>query len=154
MGNGRKMRTKQVNVGDLGRRRRSSFRRRTMLPGGRIQPLIADLASDCGRFPEIESQGSEQGDFAQKLICKKEIDADQQGSYFEEVISAYYDLSSSDGSQSSAASKNIVSERNMRKKLNERLFALRAIVGRTIAGTLSNCNDYFTPLFNVNLTFI
>ncbi|XVE98862.1 hypothetical protein REPUB_Repub03eG0145300 [Reevesia pubescens] len=33
-----------------------------------------------------------------------------------------------DGAASSAASKNIVSERNRRKKLNERLFALRAVV--------------------------
>ncbi|XP_057467105.1 transcription factor bHLH35-like isoform X2 [Actinidia eriantha] len=42
--------------------------------------------------------------------------------------SGYYDSSSPDGAQSSAASKNIVSERNRRKKLNERLFALRAVV--------------------------
>ncbi|PHT75924.1 Transcription factor bHLH35 [Capsicum annuum] len=33
-----------------------------------------------------------------------------------------------DGAQSSMASKNIVSERNRRKKVNERLFALRAVV--------------------------
>ncbi|CAN1176369.1 Transcription factor bHLH35 [Linum perenne] len=32
-----------------------------------------------------------------------------------------------DGAASSAACKNIVSERNRRKKLNERLFALRAV---------------------------
>ncbi|XP_009760781.1 transcription factor bHLH35 isoform X2 [Nicotiana tabacum] len=49
-------------------------------------------------------------------------------SYFDEAISAYYDSSSPDGAQSSLASKNIVSERNRRKKLNERLFALRAVV--------------------------
>ncbi|XP_050220315.1 transcription factor bHLH35 isoform X2 [Mercurialis annua] len=41
---------------------------------------------------------------------------------------SYYDSSSPDGAASSAASKNIVSERNRRKKLNERLFALRAVV--------------------------
>ncbi|KAA8535822.1 hypothetical protein F0562_030858 [Nyssa sinensis] len=42
---------------------------------------------------------------------------------------SYYDSSSPDGTQSSSpASKNIVSERNRRKKLNERLFALRAVV--------------------------
>jgi hypothetical protein len=35
---------------------------------------------------------------------------------------------SPDGAASSAASKNIVSERNRRRKLNERLFALRAVV--------------------------
>ncbi|XP_076914388.1 transcription factor bHLH35-like isoform X1 [Bidens hawaiensis] len=50
------------------------------------------------------------------------------------VSSNYYDSSSpdgpqsSDGPQTSPASKNIVSERNRRKKLNDRLFALRAVV--------------------------
>ncbi|KAL4324736.1 hypothetical protein GQ457_11G018140 [Hibiscus cannabinus] len=43
-------------------------------------------------------------------------------------FSGYYDSSSPDGAASSIASKNIVSERNRRKKLNERLFALRAVV--------------------------
>ncbi|KAK7329141.1 hypothetical protein VNO77_23287 [Canavalia gladiata] len=47
---------------------------------------------------------------------------------FEEALSGYYDSSSPDGAASSAASKNIVSERNRRKKLNERLFALRSVV--------------------------
>lgn len=46
----------------------------------------------------------------------------------DEAFSGYYDSSSPDGAASSAASKNIVSERNRRKKLNERLFALRAVV--------------------------
>ncbi|CAJ1941754.1 unnamed protein product [Sphenostylis stenocarpa] len=46
----------------------------------------------------------------------------------EAALSGYYDSSSPDGGASSAASKNIVSERNRRKKLNERLFALRAVV--------------------------
>lgn len=46
----------------------------------------------------------------------------------EAFYSAYYDSSSPDGSVSTAASKNIVSERNRRKKLNERLFALRSVV--------------------------
>ncbi|KAL8136911.1 hypothetical protein V2J09_002912 [Rumex salicifolius] len=51
----------------------------------------------------------------------------------DEALSGYYDSSSPDGSgawssSSSATSKNIVSERNRRKKLNDRLFALRAIV--------------------------
>nr|GLL31204.1 hypothetical protein Itr_chr07CG06530 [Ipomoea trifida] len=72
MGKWRKMRTKQVNVGDLGRRRRTNFRRRTMLPGGRIQPLIVDLAPDCDRFPEIELQGSEQGDFRTIIDLQKD----------------------------------------------------------------------------------
>jgi len=47
---------------------------------------------------------------------------------FEEALSGYYDSSSPDGAASTAASKNIVSERNRRKKLNERLFALRSVV--------------------------
>ncbi|KAI4379673.1 hypothetical protein MLD38_005939 [Melastoma candidum] len=45
-----------------------------------------------------------------------------------EAISGYYDSSSPDGTASSAASKNIVSERNRRKKLNDRLYALRSVV--------------------------
>ncbi|KAL4571208.1 hypothetical protein LXL04_017961 [Taraxacum kok-saghyz] len=47
---------------------------------------------------------------------------------FEETLSSYYDSSSPDGSQSVTTSKNIMSERNRRKKLNDRLFALRAVV--------------------------
>lgn len=46
----------------------------------------------------------------------------------DEAFSGYYDSSSPDGAASAAASKNIVSERNRRKKLNERLFALRSVV--------------------------
>ncbi|KAF9679835.1 hypothetical protein SADUNF_Sadunf06G0056300 [Salix dunnii] len=46
----------------------------------------------------------------------------------DEALSGYYDSSSPDGAASSAASKNIVSERNRRKRLNERLFALRSVV--------------------------
>ncbi|KAL0302593.1 UNVERIFIED_CONTAM: Transcription factor [Sesamum angustifolium] len=56
------------------------------------------------------------------------LQTEEFDSYFDEHISAYYDSSSPDGTQSSLASKNIVSERNRRKKLNERLYALRAVV--------------------------
>ncbi|KAL3644154.1 hypothetical protein CASFOL_012086 [Castilleja foliolosa] len=59
------------------------------------------------------------------------LQSDELASYIDEAaISGYYDSSSSpDGTQSSLmASKNIVSERNRRKKLNERLYALRAVV--------------------------
>ncbi|XP_011094110.1 transcription factor bHLH35 [Sesamum indicum] len=56
------------------------------------------------------------------------LQTEELDSYFDEHISAYYDSSSPEGTQSSLASKNIVSERNRRKKLNERLYALRAVV--------------------------
>ncbi|KAJ4959532.1 hypothetical protein NE237_026643 [Protea cynaroides] len=48
----------------------------------------------------------------------------------DEAISGYYDSSSPDGtaSASSPAAKNTLTERNRRKKLNERLFALRSVV--------------------------
>ncbi|KAE9601635.1 putative transcription factor bHLH family [Lupinus albus] len=46
----------------------------------------------------------------------------------DEALYGYYDSSSPDGGTSSAPSKNIASERNRRKKLNDRLFALRAVV--------------------------
>lgn len=47
---------------------------------------------------------------------------------WDEPISGYYDSSSPDGAANSSTAKNIVSERNRRKKLNERLFALRSVV--------------------------
>ncbi|MCL7046436.1 hypothetical protein MKW94_021107 [Papaver nudicaule] len=57
----------------------------------------------------------------------EELELDSWG--FDEPISGYYDSSSPDGAASSpVAAKNIVSERNRRKKLNDRLFALRAVV--------------------------
>ncbi|KAL6194530.1 hypothetical protein ACLB2K_035612 [Fragaria x ananassa] len=59
------------------------------------------------------------------FLQTEELDSWKLG---EEAFSGYYDSSSPDGAASSMASKNIVSERNRRKKLNERLFALRAVV--------------------------
>ncbi|KAF4349821.1 hypothetical protein CsatB_014970 [Cannabis sativa] len=58
----------------------------------------------------------------------EELDHSWGGGLEDAAFSGYYDSSSPDGAASSAASKNIVSERNRRKKLNDRLFALRAVV--------------------------
>ncbi|KAI3884784.1 hypothetical protein MKW92_019562 [Papaver armeniacum] len=61
------------------------------------------------------------------FLQNEELELDSWG--FDEPISAYYDSSSPDGAASSSVTaKNIVSERNRRKKLNDRLFALRAVV--------------------------
>ncbi|EOY32054.1 Basic helix-loop-helix DNA-binding superfamily protein isoform 1 [Theobroma cacao] len=56
------------------------------------------------------------------------LENEEYSSWAIDEFSGYYDSSSPDGAASSAASKNIVSERNRRKKLNERLFSLRAVV--------------------------
>ncbi|KAK8543283.1 hypothetical protein V6N13_136191 [Hibiscus sabdariffa] len=56
------------------------------------------------------------------------LENEEYSSWAIDEFSGYYDSSSPDGAASSVASKNIVSERNRRKKLNERLFALRAVV--------------------------
>ncbi|KAF8400222.1 hypothetical protein HHK36_013519 [Tetracentron sinense] len=63
-----------------------------------------------------------------KARCNYSIAVDNWG--LDEAFSGYYDSSSPEGSASasSVAAKNIVSERNRRRKLNERLFALRSVV--------------------------
>jgi len=64
----------------------------------------------------------------------------------DEAFSGYYDSSSPDGAASSGvSSKNIVSERNRRKKLNERLFALRAVVPNI---SKVNITNFSGPLIN------
>ncbi|KAG6428495.1 hypothetical protein SASPL_112747 [Salvia splendens] len=68
-------------------------------------------------------------DDIKSLLHNSFIQTDELGSYFEDMSVGYYDSSSPEGGvDQSAASKNIVSERNRRKKLNERLYALRAVV--------------------------
>ncbi|KAF3452749.1 hypothetical protein FNV43_RR03182 [Rhamnella rubrinervis] len=74
----------------------------------------------------MENFGEEYKHYWETNMFLHTEDLDSWG--LDEAFSVYYDSSSPDGAASSVASKNIVSERNRRKKLNERLFALRAVV--------------------------
>ncbi|KAD2394188.1 hypothetical protein E3N88_41165 [Mikania micrantha] len=77
---------------------------------------------------EYQNFGDEYQNYLDSKMFLQSEEFDSWGG-FAETVSSYYDSSSPDGPQSSSpASKNIVSERNRRKKLNDRLFALRAVV--------------------------
>ncbi|XP_010927251.1 transcription factor bHLH35 [Elaeis guineensis] len=60
---------------------------------------------------------------------KRFLESEELDSWgLDEAISTYYDSSSPDNAASSTATKNLVMERNRRRKLNERLYALRSVV--------------------------
>ncbi|KAL2533412.1 basic helix-loop-helix (bHLH) DNA-binding superfamily protein [Abeliophyllum distichum] len=68
------------------------------------------------------------GEYTHYWETNKFLHFEELECFFDETLSAYYDSSSPNGTNSSMASKNIVSERNRRKRLNERLYALRSVV--------------------------
>ncbi|KAH6779242.1 hypothetical protein C2S52_010479 [Perilla frutescens var. hirtella] len=81
------------------------------------------------------------------ILIQPEEDLD---SYFEAMSVGEYYSSSPDGGQdqssSAISSKNIVSERNRRKKLNDRLYALRAVMDK--ASIIKDAIEYIESLQN------
>ncbi|CAM8970990.1 unnamed protein product [Rhodiola kirilowii] len=77
----------------------------------------------------MDNIGEEYKNYWETNMFLQTEELDRWGGLDEAVFSSYYDSSSPDGGGSpSMGSKNILSERNRRKKLNDRLFALRAVV--------------------------
>jgi hypothetical protein len=67
----------------------------------------------------------------------------------DQASSQIYDSSSPDGAASASASRNTVSERNRRKKLNDKLYALREAVPRISKVSLQFINHDMSLTFKI-----